>query len=94
MKYGKRRADEFKRATVELVLASQRTQKEIAGDIGVTPRTLRRWQRDRERLGPDWVRKRRDDQLQVGRLRRENALLRREVKLMAALARFSEQETR
>jgi hypothetical protein len=30
----------------------------------------------------------------VGKLRRENALLKREVKLMATLARFSEEETR
>jgi transposase-like protein len=79
---------------VELVLASARTQREIAADIGVTTRTLRRWQRERERLGPNWITKRRDDHLMVGKLRRENALLKREVKLMATLARFSEEETR
>lgn len=94
MKHGKRKADAFKGAAVELVLASARTQKEIAEDIGVTARTLRRWQRDRERLGPDWIRKRADDKLKVGRLRRENALLKREVKLMAALTRFSVEGTR
>jgi transposase-like protein len=94
MKHGKRRADTFKGAAVELVLASARTQKEIAADIGVTARTLRRWQRERERLGPDWISKRRDDQLMVRKLRRENALLKREVKLMAALTRFSAEGTR
>jgi transposase-like protein len=94
MKHGKRKADAFKGAAVELMLASARTQKEIAADIGVDPRTLRRWQRDRERLGPDWIRKLRDDKLVVGRLRRENALLRREVKLMATLTRFSAEGTR
>jgi predicted transcriptional regulator len=76
------------------VLASARTQREIAADIGVTTRTLRRWQRERERLGPNWIRKRRDDHLMVGKLRRENALLKREVKLMATLARFSEEGIR
>lgn len=94
MKHGKRKADAFKGAAVELVLASARTQREIAADIGVTTRTLRRWQRERERLGPNWIRKRRDDHLMVGKLRRENALLKREVKLMATLARFSEEGIR
>ena len=94
MKQGKRYADKFKEQAVETVLLSSRTQREIAADIGVTTRTLRRWQRRRERLGPKWITKQADEYAQLRAAKREIKRLQRELKLVGAMASFSQRETR
>ncbi len=94
MKQGVRYADELKGATVELLLNSRRTQKEIAADIGVTTRTVRRWLRERERYGPSWIAKKHDQQKQLATKNKEIAMLRRELALMGEMNRFFSRETR
>ena len=94
MSQGTRYADKFKSEAVELVLNSRRSQKEVAADIGVTTRTLRRWTRERERYGPKWIAKRRDLQKQLAAKNREIAKLKHELSLMGDMNRFFSRETR
>ena len=56
---------QFKQATVELLMKSERTQKEIAADRGIAAKTAQRWMRDREKWGPNWISKRHDQQRQL-----------------------------
>jgi transposase-like protein len=94
MKQGVRYSDELKGATVELLLNSRRKQIEIAADIGVTTRTVRRWLRERERYGPSWIVKKRDQEKQLTAKNKEIAMLRRELALMGEMNRFFSRETR
>ena len=94
MSQGDRYSDQFKQATVELLLRSQRTQKEIAADRGIAARTARRWLREREKYGPRWVAKRRDQQKQLAAKNKEIARLKRELALMVDVNRFFSGETR
>lgn len=94
MSQGDRYSDQFKQATVELLLKSNRTQKEIAEDRGIAARTARRWLRERERYGPRWIAKRRDQQKQLAAKNKEIAMLRRELALQGDMNRFFSRETR
>ena len=94
MNQGHRYSDQFKHATVELVVKSQRSQKEIAADRGVTTRTVRRWLREREKYGPHWIAKRRDLQKQLAAKNKEIAMLRSELALVGDMNRFFSGETR
>lgn len=47
---------EFKRATVDDVLAGEKRISQICRERGIDQKTLRRWRQDYERKGPDaWV---------------------------------------
>jgi transposase-like protein len=94
MSQGDRYSDQFKQATVELILKSRRTQKEIAADRGIAAKTARRWMREREKYGPRWIAKRRDQQKQLTAKNKEIAMLRHELALMGEANRFFSRETR
>ena len=94
MSQGDRYSDEFKRATVDLLLKSRRTQKEIAADKGIAAKTARRWLREREKYGPHWIAKRRDQQKQLAAKNKEIVMLKRELALMGEMNRFFSRETR
>ena len=94
MSQGDRYSDEFKQATVELLLKSRRTQKEIAADRGIAAKTARRWLREREKYGPWWIAKRRNQQKQLAAKNKEIAMLKRELSLMGEMNRFFSRETR
>jgi transposase-like protein len=85
---------EFREACVRLLRAGGRSQKDIAEDLGVSARQLRRWlaQADIEEGKKPGIK--RVDQLEVARLRRENAALREEIEIHKKLQSFLAQETR
>jgi transposase-like protein len=94
MSQGTRYSDQFKQATVEQLLKSRRTQKEIAADRGIATKTARRWMREREKYGPRWIAKRRDQQKQLAAKNKEIAKLKHELALMNEMNRFFSRETR
>ena len=93
MSQGDRYSHQYKQATVELLLKSGRTQKEIAADRGIAARTARRWLREREQYGPNWIAKRHDQQKQLAVKNKEIAKLKRELALMGEMNRFFSRET-
>ena len=94
MNSGSRYSFQFKQATVELLLKSERTQKDIAADRGIAAKTAQRWMRDREKWGPNWISKRHDQQRQLAAKNKEIAKLKRELALMNEMNRFFSRETR
>ena len=94
MSQGNRYSDQFKQATVELLLKSSRMQKEIAADRGIAAKTARRWLREREKYGPRWIAKRHDVQKQLTAKNKEIAKLKHELALMSEANRFFSRETR
>ena len=94
MSQGDRYSDQFKQATVELILKSGRTQIEISADRGIATKTARRWMREREKYGPRWIAKRRDQQKQLAAKNKEIAKLKHELALMGEMNRFFSRETR
>src|SRR5258708_16359756 len=70
---------EFEEEAVRLVQTSGRTQREIAGDLGIGLSTLVRWiGRSRDRRAIDPAAAESDVTAELKRLRRENELLRQE----------------
>ena len=70
---------EFEEEAVRLARTSGRTQREIAGDLGIGLSTLVRWisrSRDRHAIDPSRVAS--DVTAELKRLRRENKILRQE----------------
>ena len=70
---------EFEHEAVRLAQTSGRTQREIAGDLGIGLSTLVRWigrSRDRHAIDPSGVAS--DVTAELKRLRRENEILRQE----------------
>src|SRR3954452_12871598 len=68
---------EFAEEAVRLVQTSGRTQREIAGDLGIGLSTLVRWMgRTRDRHAVDPVAAATDVTAELKRLRRENEILR------------------
>src|SRR5260370_32281405 len=68
---------EFEEEAVRLVQTSGRTQREIAGDLGIGLSTLVRWiGRSRDRRAVDPAAAERDVTAELRRLRRENEILR------------------
>jgi transposase len=80
MKQQRRFTKEFEDEAVRLVRTSGRTQREIAGDLGVGLSTLVRWiGRSRERQIDEPERSGQEDiAAELKRLRRENEILRQE----------------
>jgi transposase len=83
---------EFEAEAVRLVETSGRTQREIAGDLGIGLSTLRRWldkQRDLEAPPPE---RQEDLSAELKRLRRENETLRQEREILKRAATFFAKE--
>ena len=73
MTHQRRFTKEFEEEAVRLVQTSGRTQREIAGDLGIGLSTLVRWiGRSRDRRGVDPAAAERDVAAELRRLRREN----------------------
>ncbi len=74
---GKRTTAEFRGEAVRLALASGRTRREVAEDLGIGLSTLTRWvSQSRDAVEPAEVQS--DLHGELRRLRKENALLRQE----------------
>src|SRR5271156_5626187 len=85
---------EFEDEAVRLVLTSGRTQREIAGDLGIGLSTLVRWigrSRDRRAVDPSTVAER-DVTAELKRLRRENEILRQERDILKKATAFFARE--
>ena len=81
---------EFEEEAVRLVQTSGRTQREIAGDLGIGLSTLVRWigrSRDRRAVAPSAAAS--DVAAELKRLRRENEILRQERDILKKATVFS-----
>jgi transposase len=84
---------EFQEEAVRLVQTSGRTQREIAGDLGIGQSTLVRWldeNRDRRAAEPSGVPS--DVTAELKRLRRENEILRQERDILKKATAFFARE--
>src|SRR3954466_2876084 len=80
---------EFEEEAVRLARTSGRTQREIAGDLGIGLSTLVRWigrSRDRHAIDPSEVAS--DVTAELKRLRRENEILRQERDILKKATAF------
>src|ERR1700686_93726 len=82
---------EFEEEAVRLVQTSGRTQREIAGDLGIGLSTLVRWiwrSRDRRAVDPLTA----ESDVPAERLRRENEILRQERDILKKATAFFARE--
>src|SRR3954447_18397080 len=80
---------EFEEEAVRLAQTSGRTQREIAGDLGIGQSTLVRWigrSRDRQAVDPSAAAS--DLTAELKRLRRENEILRQERDILKKATAF------
>ena len=85
---------EFQEEAVRLVQTSGRTQREIAGDLGIGLSTLVRWigrSRDRRAVDPATPAEK-DVTAELKRLRRENEILRQERDILKKATAFFARE--
>src|SRR5271170_5409124 len=85
---------EFEEEAVRLALTSGRTQREIAGDLGIGLSTLVRWigrSRDRRAVDPSTVAESAVT-AELKRLRRENEILRQERDILKKATAFFARE--
>jgi len=85
---------EFEDEAVRLALTSGRTQREIAGDLGIGLSTLVRWigrSRDRRAVDPATAAQS-DVTAELKRLRRENEILRQERDILKKATAFFARE--
>jgi transposase len=94
MKQPRRFTKEFEDEAVRLAATSGRTQREIAGDLGIGLSTLVRWiSRSRDRRAADPRRAAGSDvMLELKRLRRENEILRQERDILKRATAFFARE--
>src|SRR6202035_1185754 len=84
---------EFEEEAVRLVQTSGRTQREIAGDLGIGRSTLVRWiGRSRDRRAVDPAAAESDLTAELRRLRRENETLRQERDILKKATAFFARE--
>jgi len=87
---------EFKLEAVQLSLASNKTVKQVAEELGVPAKTLERWRSEQTRQGVDAFRgngRRTTAEEELARLRRENAELTMERDILKkAAAWFAKQQ--
>ena len=89
----RRFTEEFKEEAVRLAQTSGRTQREIAGDLGIGLSTLVRWiGRSREGRAVDPAAAESEVTAELKRLRRENAILRQERDILKKATAFFAQE--
>jgi transposase len=94
MKQQRRFTREFEEEAVRLVQTSGRTQREIAGDLGIGLSTLVRWlgrSRDRRAAAPAMAAVN-DVTAELKRLRRENEILRQERDILKKATAFFARE--
>jgi len=92
MRQQRRFTKEFAQEAVRLVETSGRTQREIAGDLGIGLSTLVRWiGRSRDRCAVDPVAAS-DVAAELKRLRRENEILRQERDILKKATAFFARE--
>ena len=94
MKQQRRFTKEFEEEAVRLVQTSGRTQREIAGDLGIGLSTLVRWlgrSRDRRAAAPAMAATN-DVTAELKRLRRENEILRQERDILKKATAFFARE--
>jgi transposase len=90
MKQQRRFTKEFEEEAVRLVQTSGRTQREIAGDLGIGLSTLVRWigrSRDQHATDPRMAAAN-DVTAELKRLRRENEILRQERDILKKATAF------
>ena len=90
---GRRRVfdDEFRREAVRILASSDRTIRQVAGDLGVGVSSLGKWKRQYEEA--DLLAGPHDDvSRELARLRRENELLRAERDLLKKATAFFAKE--
>ena len=93
MRQQRRFTTEFAQEAVRLVEMSGRTQREIAGDLGIGLSTLGRWiGRSRDRRAVDPVAAASDVGAELKRLRRENEILRHERDILKKATAFFARE--
>ena len=81
---------EFQEEAVCLAQTSGRTQREIAGDLGIGLSTLVRWTgRSRDRRAVDPAAAESDVTVELKRLRRENEILLQDDPLAASVRKFT-----
>jgi transposase len=89
----RRFAKEFREEAVRLAQTSGRTQREIAGDLGIGLSTLVRWiGRNRDRGAGDPAAAESDVTAELKRLRRENEILRQEQDILKKATAFFARE--
>jgi len=89
MTHQRRFTKEFEEEAVRLAQTSGRTQREIAGDLGIGLSTLVRWigrSRDRQAVDPSAAAS--DVTAELKRLRRENEILRQERDILKKATAF------
>lgn len=85
---------EFRREAIELARMSSKSQRQIAGDLGISDVTLRNWIKQAERdegRRPDGLST--DEREELHRLRRENQALWMEREILKKAAAFFGRET-
>jgi transposase len=87
-------SEEFRREAVRLLRSSERSIPQLAGELGVSPQSLRNWSKQAELdagVRSDGLSS--DDREELRRLRRENRVLREEREILRKAAVFFAKES-
>jgi transposase len=87
-------SEEFRREAVRLLRSSERSIPQLAGELGVSPQSLRNWSKQAELdAGERSDGLSSDDREELRRLRRENRVLREEREILRKAAAFFAKES-